>query len=731
MTDQKNNHGQTGIEASDVIFALFRHKWKILLCALFGLGAAAAFYRFYPRPYQSEADLLVKYVVERSAVDPVDSQTDTGGRRGDSLIAAELAILSSWDLAMQTAQSLGPERILAGEKGDRSTQAAAGVVLGGLTATAAKGSNVITVDFQSLNRDLPQPVLEELIRRYFDKHLEVHRSVQAFDFVSQQKDLVRARLNDLDAKIKVLKGQAGINSSADSDTNLQSQIVHTRQELLEAQAAQDEQSARVKFLLGSAGNSDLVNEGQNSKASTSAEVPPAILQQYQVLIEQLNFFRKADTAIQAKYTSDSVESKTSQARIEKSQSNRAKLEAQYPALIAVGAKSRFESSPSDLLNEQARLVALQAKITTLKVQLDDQLLSANKIGAVASQLQDLESQRQVEQKNYADFQSKLEKSRIDEALDPTKIPNISVLQHPSPASPVAGKTVKIAAGIAVSGLAFGLALALGLDLLLNRTIKRPLEIERKIHVPLLISVPKLSNYDKSLRCRSKEPNGSLATKNGTAKSALPWEVDHFIHPFAMAIRDRLRLFFDVTGVTHKPKLVAVTSLTRGAGTSTMAGGLAAALSEDGERKVLLVDMNAGRAKLHYFEGTPAHALTSIVVPNSEVVPTAENFYLAQAPGAVAGLQQVDTKKVYDLLPQLRASDFDYIVFDMPPLGQTSPTMPMVGFMDKVLLVVEAEKSGVDPIKRVCAQLSKYKVSVSAVFNKARSYGPAWLEDGLE
>ena len=731
MTDSKNNQAQAGIEASDVIFALFRHKWKILLCALLGLGVAAAFYRFYPRPYQSEANLLVKYVVERSAVDPVDSQTDANGRRGDSLISAELAILSSWDLATLTAQSVGPERILAGQKGDHSVQSAAGMVLGGVSATATKGSNVITVDFQSPNRDLPQPVLEELIRRYFDKHLEVHRSVQAFDFVSQQKDLVRARLNDLDAKIKALKEQAGISSLADSDTNLQSEVAHTRQELLAAQATQDEQTARIKFLFKSVGNIASVDEEQNSKVNAAVEVPPVVLQQYQTLVEQLNFFRKADTALQAKYTNDSAESKASQARIEKLQISRAKLEAQYPTLTAIAAKSSSENSPADLLNEQANLVALQAKITTLKAQLDGQLASAGRISAVSNQLQDLESQRQVEQKNYADFQTKLEKSRIDEALDPTKIPNISVLQHPSPAAPVAGKTVKIAAGLAVSGLAFGLALALGLDLLLNRTVKRPLELERKLHIPLLVAVPKLAKPPKSLLNRSKEISGTLPTKNGAPHGVLPWEPDHFIRPFATAMRDRLGLFFDVNAITHKPKLVAVTSLTRGAGTSTMAGGLASALSEDGERKVLLVDMNAGQAKLHYFEGKPAHALTSIVVPGNEIAPAAENLYLAQAPSAVSGLMHTDTKKIYDLLPQLRSSDFDYIVFDMPPLGQTSPTLPMASFMDKVLLVVEADKNGFDPIRRICVQLSKHKVSVSAIFNKARSFGPAWLEDGLE
>jgi hypothetical protein len=50
---------------------------------------------------------------------------------------------------------------------------------------------------------------------------------------------------------------------------------------------------------------------------------------------------------------------------------------------------------------------------------------------------------------------------------------------------------------------------------------------------------------------------------------------------------------------------------------------------------------------------------------------------------------------------------------------------MAGFMDKVLLVVEAEKSNPNAVKRAYSQLAA-KTNVSVVFNKSRSYGPKWL-----
>ncbi len=87
------------------------------------------------------------------------------------------------------------------------------------------------------------------------------------------------------------------------------------------------------------------------------------------------------------------------------------------------------------------------------------------------------------------------------------------------------------------------------------------------------------------------------------------------------------------------------------------------------------------------------------------------------------------KKFYRLMGQYKESELDYVIFDMPSIGDTSSTLPMAGFMDKVLLVVEAAKSGREAVKRAYTQLSA-KTDVSVIFNKSRSYGPKWLEGEL-
>ena len=73
--------------------------------------------------------MLVRYVLERSGVDPVEAEkaVTASSNEGDRVIGAEVEILTSWDLAEQVADAIGPKRL-----GASSKEAAAMNVLSGL-----------------------------------------------------------------------------------------------------------------------------------------------------------------------------------------------------------------------------------------------------------------------------------------------------------------------------------------------------------------------------------------------------------------------------------------------------------------------------------------------------------------------------------------------------------------------------------------------------------------------
>ena len=102
----------SGIHLSDILFALFKRKRTIILCAVVGIIAGAAFNSLVFRLlYESQAKLLVRYVLERSAVDPIEAVA-ASSLSADRVIDAEIEILTSWDLAVQVAEAIGPKRLL-------------------------------------------------------------------------------------------------------------------------------------------------------------------------------------------------------------------------------------------------------------------------------------------------------------------------------------------------------------------------------------------------------------------------------------------------------------------------------------------------------------------------------------------------------------------------------------------------------------------------------------------
>src|SRR5215510_13554239 len=193
------------VKLSDILFALFKRKRIIILCAALGIIAAATVYFIYPPSYESQAKLLVRYVTERSAIDPVEAEkaAAASSNEADRVIGAEIEILTSWDLAMQVAQALGPQRLLPPSQdgftrviralglkgllppsGAPATESdAARSIVSGLKVISNKGSNIILISYKNRNPETATLVLQELLSRYFVKHLEVHRSAGAFDFV--------------------------------------------------------------------------------------------------------------------------------------------------------------------------------------------------------------------------------------------------------------------------------------------------------------------------------------------------------------------------------------------------------------------------------------------------------------------------------------------------------------------------------------------------------------------
>ena len=188
-------------------------------------------------------------------------------------------------------------------------------------------------------------------------------------------------------------------------------------------------------------------------------------------------------------------------------------------------------------------------------------------------------------------------------------------------------------------------------------------------------------------------------------------------------------YFEMINLTHKPKLVAVTSCGPGAGVTTTATGLASSLSETGEGNVLLVSMNVRDGEAHHFyKGKLACGIEDVLGEEKrDHAQVHDNLYVAHESGSGDSLPRVLPKRFSHLVPMMKASDYDYIIFDMPPVNEISITPRLARFMDMVLLVIESEKTPRDAAVRVASLLAESKTNVGLVLNKNRSYMPKSLE----
>src|SRR5438309_1917712 len=393
MPEHRNDPEPSKINLTNILFAIFKWKRTILAFALAGIAIAAAIYFFYPASYESDARLLVRYVLERSGYDPVDAISGSSRGSGisyDGVIAAEVSILTSWDLSVQVAEALGPNRVLPDSKAP-SVVAAAAAINSGLSTTTAKGSNIIEVSYQNPKPEVATAVLNELVSRYFTKHLEVHRSAGAFDFDSQQSDQIRARLNQTEDALKALKAKAGVMSLQDSMSSLSTQSERLEDQLRAAEGDLAEQQARVKQIEQGGGPVDL-NETDTTKdkAKDTAKdnvAPPTQpastkdIGDYQALATNLTKLRETQLEMSAKYTPENVLVKMNQAHINDLENQKRNMEKKFPELASTVTKG--VSGQLDVRIERARLAGMKSKLDDLrrqKIELQERIRQMADIG---------------------------------------------------------------------------------------------------------------------------------------------------------------------------------------------------------------------------------------------------------------------------------------------------------------------------------------------------------------
>ena len=757
------------ITPSDIYYTLFRHKWKIIICTMLGFVAAAGIYVYYPKSFSSQARLFIRYVEQGKTPTSAeeDSRVQTVETRGDAIINSELQIITSMDLALQIAEKLGPEQILEDTARKHEIADAANVIHNALTVSVPRKSSVISIEFSHPNRDITQPVLAELIDSYLAKHLETRSAGQFTSFVNLQAEQYRARVAKTEAELKDALDRAGVFSLEDAKADQNGKISRLRGALMDSKA---ELAARraAKKQLGEFTNTAIQGAEDSENASVSFEqIDQGTLQSYASIQARLDLLLRNERDLLMKYTLGNSLVQGVQTQIEEVKARKAELEAKHPMLTAttpanVGSLNSTQNLNIDFRSEAIQVASLESKITVLEAQLSVVLAEAAKLSSIEIEIQELRRRKTIEEENYRYFSQSREQAKIDQAFGAGAVNNIGIVQRPSPPQSNATDSIKFAGLAAAGGLALGIAWAFLIELYLDRTIKRPIDVKRSLHIPLFLSIPDANSkrYQKLLkktgrndavrrakRAKSNKGNDEFKPKSPALQAAAksepenyggaantnaevsPMDEDHSLHPYYEALRDRMIGFFEGRGLTHKPKLIGLTGLGVEPGTTTVASGLASTLSKTGEGNVLLVDMTLGQESAQqFYQGKGVTDLDHVLETLPKEKKNEGKLVVAAEGSNGYKLPKILPNRFNDIVPKLKASDFDYIIFDMPAVSPISVTPRLSSFMDAVLLVIESEKATRDVVERATELLGKTNQNVGAILNKTRSYAPSSLQE---
>lgn len=722
------NNEPPGMTPGDIYFILFRHKWKIILLSLAGIAAAGAYWWFYPPPYQSEAKLFIRYVLDNRSVttDAKNAQTTSPDNMGQSIINSEMEILTSYDLAEQAAKDIGPQKILAKYGGGDNPAKAADVIRKNLIVESPKQDSVIRVVYMSADPALAQPVLSEIISDYLDKHLQVHESSMSDDYLSQETAQLRSQIDETEDELRSAKDAAGIISLPDAEKSYTDQIGWVRNQLFQAQADLAAQEAELK--------------GHQQTQTNSAASPVIVMSvpqgredEYQRVCARLDFLQNRENQYYTEdgYTDENRLVQETQLEIAQTQMLKKDLEDRYPDLVGTYQPAPAPGQPASTASGYAdnlQPLSLEARIPVLKQQLAELQTQATKVDDAESQITDLLRKKQMLEDNYQNFAATLEQSRIDETLGPGRVSNISTVEAPTPPFKDMAKQIKAMSMMVGGGIFAGLAWAFFIEFYLDTSVRRSKEIESRLKLPLLISIPDIRrNGHKRLiqaaeRRQLQFQNGDGESENGAG--ILSWETSSCLNPFYDALRDRLVTYFETREATFQPRLLSVTGTEKGCGVSAIAAGVATSLAETGER-VLLVDMKLEHGVAQqFFLGRQCCGLDeALSLETRDIALVQENLYVVSAGSPDERFQRVLPRLFVSLLPRIKASDYSYIIFDMPPVSQTSITARLAGFMDMVLLVIESEKTGRDAAQQAVELLAHSKTKIGIVLNKTRKYIP--------
>lgn len=491
----------------DIYRIIFRHKRKVLAVFASIMASVVALAWLTPREYRSETELFVRLGRENATLDPTatlgQGSTVALPNSRESEINSVVEVLQSRLLVEQVVDALGPEEVLGESEdsaggtwlaalgssddpaggGDAFRERAIRRMTAKLQVEAVRRSNIVRVTYDGFSPESSQAVVSKLTDAFLDQHVRLNRTHGAKEFLDVQAQQLHRELSGKEERLRDLKSRIGFADVPIQRKLLVDRIGRLEDDLLQATVALRTSQAQVRALEQKLG--ELPAEKVTSEVrGRGDEGTSGMRQQYYAL-------RLKEQELASMYTDSHPKLVEVREQVKAAEV----ILAREPATrveTTTGPAKPHEETTLALLREQPLLSSLEAKTKAVETQLADvrgqlRLLNENDL-----QVAQLQREVELHEANYRKYSAAVEQARIDEALGSERISNINVSQpatlESKPVRP--RRLLYLALGLAVAALA-SLALAFAAESL-DHTIKTPEDLEKRLEMPILVTVPRWS-----------------------------------------------------------------------------------------------------------------------------------------------------------------------------------------------------------------------------------------------
>jgi len=500
MDEEKIN----SISFRDILHVVFKRKIQILLFFSITVFTVAIGTYMVKPTYKATAQILVKTGRENMYVPtlPAGGTSNPVVRvnRVVEQINSEIEILKSLFLAEKVVEFLGPGVIYKDMNGSgpgllgfwrRQTtgssqptlQKAAIKLQKGLTVEAVINSNVISISFKHKDPHLAATTVDTLVKLFFDRHLQIHKSPQTNGFFRRQSEIVRNKLKQAEENLETFRKKHNLTSLEEERSLLLRQEGDLRTVLKQTQSQDVETESRLGQL-----RHQLATTPKTIPLSEEIDHNPLVNSSLQAKLVELKL---KEHELLAKYTAHSHLVQSIGQIIAMVQKKLAEQETRRHGRTRIGVSPVYQTLEQELFRNQAELKALRAKKESYLAHIADYRKGLEKLNRLEMEFNRLQQEVAIDRQNYRLYLTKFEESRISDAMDTEKIANVKLIEPAKrPHKPVSpNKRLNMVLAIFLGGFgAVGLAF---FSEYLNDSLEKEEDVENYLRVPVLASIPEL------------------------------------------------------------------------------------------------------------------------------------------------------------------------------------------------------------------------------------------------